>query len=107
MDTVDWGVLYAAYARAQEVQLEARETRWWAAKARHEAQLTLLARSMPKANRLTLTVTAVLLAQRGLLPEQRLKMPTHAAGMWTPPSVGPHPTHAPPESGPLAQSSMG
>ncbi len=67
MDTIDRGAIYAALARAQEVLLEAQETRWWAARTRQQARLLRLARFMPRANGLTLTVRAALLTQRGLL----------------------------------------
>jgi hypothetical protein len=70
MEIIDRGTIYAARARAQEVLLEAQETRWWAARARQEARLLRLARFMPGANELTLTVTAALLMQRGLLAKR-------------------------------------
>jgi hypothetical protein len=62
-----WETIYAMQARAQEVRLEAEQTRWWAALTRQQARLLRLARSMPGANHLTLEITAKILAQRGLL----------------------------------------
>ena len=62
-----WEEVYAAHARAQEAKLRAQETRWWAAQTRKQAQLTRLARFMWGSNRLTLALTAAILAQRGLL----------------------------------------
>jgi hypothetical protein len=73
-DTSNWGEIYAARARAQEVRLMVQHTRWQAARARYMAQLLRLASSMCGANRLTLRVTAAILKQRGLLTHNPLWM---------------------------------
>jgi hypothetical protein len=59
--------VYAAHTRARETMLRAQKTRWRAVQTWQQSRLTRLARSMPGSNRLTLALTAVILAQRGLL----------------------------------------
>ena len=59
----------AACARAQQLCVELQYTRWVAARARHRARLTRLARYMPQANTLTLAIAAEILAQHGLLAQ--------------------------------------
>jgi hypothetical protein len=73
-DTRNWGEIYAAFARAQEVRLTVQHTRWQAARARYTAQLLRLASHMCGANRLTLWVTEEILKQRGLLTYSPLRM---------------------------------
>ena len=73
-DTSNWGEIYAAYARAQEVRLTVQHTRWQAARTRYTAQLLRLASHMYGANRLTLRVTEEILKQHGLLTPSPLRI---------------------------------
>jgi hypothetical protein len=70
--------VYAVHVRLQEVRLEVQRTRWQAAQIRHTARLLRLQRRMPGANSLTLALSAVILAQRGLWTEAPLQPPSSA-----------------------------
>ena len=75
---INWDEVYAVHVHLQEVRLDVQHTRWRAAKMRHTARLLRLQRRMPGANSLTLAVSAVVLAQRGLWTEAPLQPPSSA-----------------------------
>jgi hypothetical protein len=66
---------------AREVRLRATHLTQVAQHAAHRGRIASLRLSMPEANRLTLAITATLLARRGLLDEKpTLRLPRPAAG---------------------------